>query len=150
MLEALGGLAGELPVVLPMHPRTAARTKDFGLEELLQAEGLVTVEPLPYLDFLQLMATARLVLTDSGGIQEETAVLGVPCLTLRDNTERPVTLEHGNVLLGTDATKILPAVRELLAGERTSFGVPENWDGRAAARIAAILAERYASPVDAG
>jgi UDP-N-acetylglucosamine 2-epimerase (non-hydrolysing) len=139
-LEMLAELAADLPVVLPLHPRTRARVEQHGLLDLLEADGLLVSEPLPYLDFVQLMATARLVLTDSGGIQEETTVLGVPCLTLRDNTERPVTIEQGtNRLIGSDPASVLPAWRELRDGPALEGRVPEGWDGHAAERIAEVL-----------
>jgi len=98
------------------------------------------VEPLGYLEFLSLMTDARLVLTDSGGIQEETTVLGIPCLTLRENTERPVTIEQGtNVLVGTNPARILAAATKALNGTYSGTRVPELWDGRAAERIAEIV-----------
>jgi len=140
LLETLGELAADLPVVLPLHPRTRARVEQFGLLELLERPGILVSEPLPYLDFVQLMATARLVLTDSGGIQEETTVLGVPCLTLRDNTERPVTIEQGtNRLIGSDPAAVMPAWRELQGGAPPAGSVPEGWDGKAAERIVDVF-----------
>ncbi len=142
LLETLGELAAELPVVLPLHPRTRARVEEFHLLDLLEKPGILVSEPLPYLDFVQLMATARLVLTDSGGIQEETTVLGVPCLTLRDNTERPVTVEQGtNRLIGSDPAAVMPAWRELRDGEPPEGRVPEGWDGRAAERIVDVFSD---------
>ena len=141
LLAALGELARELPVVLPLHPRTRSRVSEFLLGDLLEAEGLIVTEPLPYLDFVQLMASARVVLTDSGGIQEETTVLGVPCLTLRDNTERPVTVEQGtNRLVGSDPAALLPAWRELRDSPPREARVPEGWDGRASERIVDVIA----------
>jgi UDP-N-acetylglucosamine 2-epimerase (non-hydrolysing) len=127
----------ELPVVFPVHPRTRA-----AFERLLggREPALRTVEPLGYLDFLRLMADARLVLTDSGGIQEETTVLGVPCLTLRENTERPVTIAEGtNTLVGGDPATIRAEVRKILDGGGKTGRTPEGWDGRAAARIVDVL-----------
>jgi UDP-N-acetylglucosamine 2-epimerase (non-hydrolysing) len=126
-----------VPVVFPMHPRTAA-----ALERGLGGRRLKlrVSEPLGYLDFLGLMADAKLVLTDSGGIQEETTVLGVPCLTLRDNTERPVTATQGtNRVVGSDPDAIRAEVQKILAGEGPRGRVPDLWDGRAAARIADVL-----------
>ena len=128
----------ELPVVFPVHPRTRA-----AIEEKLggRAPRLVTTEPLGYLDFLALMADARFVLTDSGGVQEETTALGVPCLTMRENTERPITVSEGtNTLAGTDPGVIRTEVKKMLAGETKRGRVPSLWDGRAAERIAAVLA----------
>jgi len=140
ILRRLGDLAKEAPVVLPLHPRTRARAHAAGIESLLGAEGLVLTEPLGYLDFLHLMAHARAVLTDSGGIQEETTVLGVSCLTLRDNTERPITLEQGtNRLIGSDPEAILPAWRELVASPPSRRNAPDLWDGGAAERIADVV-----------
>ncbi len=127
----------ELPVVFPVHPRTQA-----AIERLLggQSPALRMTEPLGYLEFLQLMAEARLVLTDSGGIQEETTALGVSCLTLRDSTERPVTVDEGtNTMVGTEPDAIRAAVRKILDGEAKKGRVPALWDGRAAARIVDIL-----------
>jgi UDP-N-acetylglucosamine 2-epimerase (non-hydrolysing) len=137
LFEVLEELHGELPVVFPMHPRTGA-----AIERLLggRAPRLRVLEPLGYLDFLGLMADARLVLTDSGGIQEETTVLGVPCLTLRDNTERPVTVSQGtNRLVGNDPSAIRTEVRKVLAAGPPAGRVPELWDGHAAGRIADVL-----------
>jgi UDP-N-acetylglucosamine 2-epimerase (non-hydrolysing) len=136
VLAALGEVAAALPVVFPVHPRTRARMQAFS------APGLKIVEPLGYLDFLALTAGARLVMTDSGGIQEETTALSVPCLTLRENTERPVTITDGtNQLVGTDPARIVPAAREVLSGGGRKGRMPELWDGRAAERIARILVE---------
>jgi len=135
LLSALADVAAQLPVVFPIHPRTRAR-----LPEGFDAPGLKLVEPLGYLDFLALTAEARLVMTDSGGIQEETTALGVPCLTMRENTERPVTVEVGtNQLVGTDPAKAVAAAREVLSGRARQGGVPEKWDGRAAQRVAEVL-----------
>jgi UDP-N-acetylglucosamine 2-epimerase (non-hydrolysing) len=127
-----------LPVVFPVHPRTqAAIAQKLGG----RAPSLLTTEPLGYLDFLALMADARLVLTDSGGVQEETTALEVPCLTMRENTERPVTVDEGtNTLVGTDPAAIGAAIQKVLAGETKRGRVPALWDGRAAERIATLLA----------
>ena len=135
LLTALATVGEELPVVFPIHPRTRAR-----LPQGFAARGVKLVEPLGYLDFLALTAAARLVMTDSGGIQEETTALGVPCLTLRENTERPVTVEVGtNQLVGTDPAKAIAAAREVLAGRGKAGRLPELWDGRAAERVAEVL-----------
>jgi UDP-N-acetylglucosamine 2-epimerase (non-hydrolysing) len=142
LLGALGTIARDLPIVFPVHPRTRRNLAEFGLGDLA-AKGLRLTEPLGYLDFLRLVAEARLVLTDSGGIQEETAILKVPCLTLRENTERPVTVDVGcNQLVGSDPARILAAFRRVMASETFTCGTPEKWDGHAAERIADILVER--------
>ncbi|HEX7880537.1 MAG TPA: UDP-N-acetylglucosamine 2-epimerase (non-hydrolyzing) [Candidatus Eisenbacteria bacterium] len=144
LLGALGRLSDERPVLFPVHPRTRARFKEFGLEETIARHpGLKFTDPLGYLDFLALMESAELVLTDSGGIQEETTVLGVPCLTLRPNTERPVTISEGtNLLVGTDPERIVAEGLKVLSGDRKSGRAPRYWDGQAAGRIVAALAER--------
>jgi UDP-N-acetylglucosamine 2-epimerase (non-hydrolysing) len=140
LLGVLGEIAREAPVVLPLHPRTRDRAAAAGLDDALRAPGLRVVQPMGYLDFLKLLSTARAVLTDSGGIQEETTVLGVPCLTMRDNTERPVTIEEGtNRLAGTDPDGIRKAWRELAGQAPRPAGIPDMWDGQAAERIAVVL-----------
>ena len=124
-----------LPIIYPIHPRTMKRIKEFGLKI---PEGVELIEPLGYLEFLQLEANARLVLTDSGGVQEETCVLKVPCVTLRDNTERPETIEVGsNILVGTKTEKILDGVK-LMFNKENNWGNPFG-DGRAGMRIIRIL-----------
>jgi UDP-N-acetylglucosamine 2-epimerase (non-hydrolysing) len=129
------------PIVFPAHPRTRAAIDRFGLSERVASlRGLRMVEPVGYLDFLKLMASARVVLTDSGGIQEETTILGVPCLTLRENTERPITAEVGtNRIVGQEPERILAAYREVRGGAATAGQVPPLWDGHAAERILQIL-----------
>ncbi|MGH0034422.1 MAG: non-hydrolyzing UDP-N-acetylglucosamine 2-epimerase [Myxococcota bacterium] len=127
----------EVPVVFPVHPRTQAAIRD-GLDG--SEPDLKMVPPQGYLDFLRLLADARMVLTDSGGIQEETTVLGVPCLTLRENTERPITCDEGtNTLVGSEPDAVRGAVRKLLDGEVRRGRVPELWDGGAAKRIVDVL-----------
>lgn len=136
LFEVLAQLAQRLPVVFPVHPRTRGRMEAAGL----CVPNLLLTPPLGYLDFLRLMSEARLVLTDSGGIQEETTILGVPCLTVRENTERPVTIEKGtNRLVGTDPRRILEAAIEALGANGMHARVPEMWDGMAGARIADVL-----------
>ena len=138
LLRALDELARELPVVFPIHPRTRKNAMEAGLEPELGR--LVTTDPLGYLDFLNLMSDAKVVITDSGGVQEETTVLGVPCLTVRENTERPVTISCGtNRLVGTDPNAMLRAAREALHEPRPESRLPELWDGKAAQRIVEIL-----------
>ena len=140
-LNAIAILTDRLPVVLPMHPRTRSRWSSFGmLGRLKRCENLTITDPLGYLEFLALMDNAALVLTDSGGIQEETTILGVPCLTFRENTERPITVSEGtNQLVGLDLVRLATAIDEVLSGEIVEGRTPELWDGQAAARILHIL-----------
>jgi UDP-N-acetylglucosamine 2-epimerase (non-hydrolysing) len=142
ILSALEAIAFDLPIVFPVHPRTMKTIAQFGLNDRIAAsKNIRLVEPLGYLDFLNLYSTARLVLTDSGGIQEETTALGVPCLTLRENTERPITVEMGtNVIVGTDTRKIVSEASAILNGSRTKeTRQPPLWDGHTAERILAVL-----------
>lgn len=138
LVGVIGQLQRDIPVVFPIHPRTRKALNGRHTDAM---PNLRLVEPLGYLDFMKLVANARIVLTDSGGIQEETTVLGVPCLTLRNNTERPATVDEGtNVLIGQDPAKILPAARKVLASPPAAAGrVPELWDGKAAGRILDVL-----------
>jgi UDP-N-acetylglucosamine 2-epimerase (non-hydrolysing) len=147
ILAALRLISEQLPVVFPAHPRTRRNMEEFGLAALAGESGrLRVIEPLGYQDFLRLYSGARLVLTDSGGLQEETTALGIPCLTLRENTERPVTVELGtNRLVGTDPERIVSAAREALT-ESVRGGaarVPPLWDGRTAERILDALVELH-------
>jgi UDP-N-acetylglucosamine 2-epimerase (non-hydrolysing) len=147
ILESLGALAERVPILFPVHPRTQERIRSIGFKP---APGLTLREPLGYLDFLGLMDQATFVLTDSGGIQEETAALGVACLTLRANTERPITLTEGtNRLLGTDPRAIVPAVMALLDGKQPAPRCPALWDGHAGQRIAKVLADHLGGGVPA-
>lgn len=142
ILDALEEIAADLPVVYPMHPRSVKTLQAVGLGDRARSiQGLMLTGPLGYLDFIALEAQARFVLTDSGGVQEETTVLGVPCLTLRPNTERPVTITHGtNRLVGTGRDAIVDAASALVGGDLPApAGPPELWDGRAAERIADVL-----------
>ena len=147
ILAILEATAARIPVVFPLHPRSRARLEEEGLlPALRRIRGLNLREPEGYVDFLRLLSKARLVLTDSGGIQEETTVLGVACLTLRPNTERPITIEQGtNLLVGSEPGAVLRAVEEELSGQGGPRGrIPDLWDGAAAERIVRILEETYA------
>jgi UDP-N-acetylglucosamine 2-epimerase (non-hydrolysing) len=138
LLAALERLQREVPIVFPVHPRTRKSLQDLHRASL---KNVIFTEPLGYLDFMKLVAHARLVLTDSGGIQEETTALGVPCLTMRNNTERPVTLTQGtNVLVGLDAERIISAGLKALRTPAKMGRVPDLWDGHAAERIIDVLA----------
>jgi len=137
ILQSLLEVSQDLSVIFPAHPRTRKRIVDFGLH----ADRLQIVEPLSYLEFLGMQSRATVVITDSGGIQEETTYLGVPCLTLRENTERPVTVSLGtNVLVGRDPDKLRSELSRILAGNAKKGSIPPLWDGRAGERIAALLA----------
>ena len=149
LLQAIRELAQEIPVFFPIHPRTMTRVRDlnlghyFGESSNGSSTGLQALDPLGYLDFLCLMDHSRLVLTDSGGIQEETTALGVPCLTLRNNTERPATVEHGsNQIIGVDAVKIVNAGRHILGNWSRSSRRPPLWDGHAATRILEVVLQQ--------
>src|SRR2546421_1754970 len=138
ILEALEQISKSIPVIFPIHPRTAKRVREFGLS----LNGVRTMDPLGYLEFLNLTSTATVVLTDSGGLQEETTILGVPCLTLRHNTERPVTITHGtNLMVGPDKGRILDAFRGIVNGDWKPSGPPEFWDGHAAERIVQVISD---------
>ena len=140
-LDILQAVSRKLPLVCVLHPRTIARIAAFGLSAGLQSDRLAVLPPQGYLEMLGLMAGATLVLTDSGGMQEETTALSVPCLTLRENTERPITVEQGtNTIVGRNRARILALVDEILATGGKRGRTPELWDGRAAERIAAHLA----------
>jgi UDP-N-acetylglucosamine 2-epimerase (non-hydrolysing) len=148
ILTAVCALAEEVPVFFPVHPRTRKKIESFGLARYLTGSsgaggvGIVPLDPLGYLDFLSLNDRARIVLTDSGGVQEETTVLGVPCLTLRENTERPATVEQGsNQVVGVDAERILAAARSILQNPGRRPRRPPLWDGKTAPRIVTILRE---------
>jgi UDP-N-acetylglucosamine 2-epimerase (non-hydrolysing) len=142
LLGAFAEIGGSVPVIFPIHPRTRRMLKTGAAT--LENAGIRLVEPLGYFDFLKLVAHALVVLTDSGGIQEETTILGVPCLTLRDNTERPITVTMGtNRLVGTKPEAILTAYRDVAQNGAPRTAVPPLWDGKAAERIAHILMERF-------
>lgn len=145
ILAALDRVSRRLPVIFPVHPRTRARLAEFGFTDLVErAPNLRLIEPLGYLDFLRLSSGARLVLTDSGGLQEETTALGIPCLTLRENTERPITVEMGtNIIVGTNTERITRAAFKALDTPRDQqqARVPPLWDGHTADRILDALLE---------
>lgn len=143
ILRSVARLAERWPVIFPVHPRTRKQVAAAGLGALLQGRGIRAVAPLGYLEFLHLMSQARLVLTDSGGIQEETTALGIPCLTLRENTERPITVSQGtNRIVGTNPARIWREGTAVLNGRRVPSRVrsrPAGWDGKTASRIVSIL-----------
>ena len=156
MLDSFLDISKRMPVIFPAHPRTLKRIQDqdlgdYFVDHFVQGPEpwdsrvrIRLVPPLGYLDFLNLMSEARIVLTDSGGIQEETTILGVPCITLRDRTERPVTLEHGtNVLVGSDPEKIIREFDRVYCNERKSDRSPRFWDGNAAKRIIKVLVDDF-------
>jgi len=142
LLEVLCEIAADMPVVFPVHPRTAQRIERFGLADRLAAcPGLRQLPPMGYLDFLALTSQARAIVTDSGGLQEESTALEIPCLTARFNTERPITVEQGtSTLVGNDPEKLRGGLRSILQGTYKQGKCPELWDGQAAERIATILA----------
>jgi UDP-N-acetylglucosamine 2-epimerase (non-hydrolysing) len=144
ILDALEQIESDMPIVFPVHPRTLDRIDSFGLTNRMESlRGLRMIDPLGYLPFLKLMSCARIALTDSGGIQEETTILGTPCLTLRENTERPATIDAGtNQLVGTDPQRILAGYRSALERKGTSVK-PPLWDGKAAGRIVEVIARSF-------
>jgi UDP-N-acetylglucosamine 2-epimerase (non-hydrolysing) len=145
ILGALAIIAADLPIYFPVHPRTRQRLEALGAIGGNQLKDIILLPPLPYQAFLRLWKDAALVLTDSGGLQEETTALGIPCITLRENTERPVTIEEGtNILAGTTASGILFAYESFKTSGGKKGRIPELWDGRAAERIVAVLADHYA------
>ena len=160
IIRGLLEVSAHFPILFPVHPRTAKQVKAFGMEGSFQFHSSPDIkpedyfegkalkrkihcfDPLGYLDFLNLMAHAKVVLTDSGGIQEETTVLNIPCITLRDTTERPITLTEGtNVLVHNDPEKIVAEVKKVLGGQTRVSQCPSLWDGHTAERIVAILAK---------
>jgi len=142
MLSALSDISSGTPVLFPIHPRTREHLASLGINGA-DHRGIQLLEPLPYLKFLGLQRRAALVVTDSGGIQEETTFLGIPCLTVRENTERPVTVDVGtNVVVGRDPTRLRAEMNRILAGDRKQGRIPALWDGQAANRIARIVVDR--------
>ena len=148
VLITLSQAAERVPLIWPMHPRTRGNIDRLGLTTVIEKARIAALPPQGYLEMVGLMNAAAFVLTDSGGIQEETTALGVPCLTMRENTERPITIEQGtNVLVGRDRQRVLAAIDEILASGGKRGRVPELWDGRTAGRIAAHLAQWLATKI---
>ena len=141
ILDALEQIGSRIPLVFPLHPRTKNRAEQFGLTNRLESiPNIVLTGPAGYLDFVALMAESKLVLTDSGGLQEETTALGIPCLTLRENTERPITVTEGtNTIVGNDTQAILDAAFDILENGGKAGRIPKLWDGKTAQRIAGII-----------
>lgn len=152
ILEALQIISKETPIIFPAHPRTLKQIKTFGYERYFNFLDLSSTHsanlknsinllgPLPYLEFLNKMINAKFILTDSGGVQEEATILGIPCLTLRDSTERPITVKEGtNIIVGNDGARIIKEIFSVLNGKRKVGGIPRFWDGKAAERIVKIL-----------
>jgi UDP-N-acetylglucosamine 2-epimerase (non-hydrolysing) len=143
IIKALSEISQKIPVVFPVHPRTHKNIKRFGLNGLIQGKSIYSIDPLGYIDMLNLMANAKFVMTDSGGIQEETTVLGIPCLTLRNNTDRPITITMGtNTLISNDVDIIVHEASNILK-DKGKCGIPiPLWDGKTADRIVAIIAKK--------
>jgi UDP-N-acetylglucosamine 2-epimerase (non-hydrolysing) len=141
IIDAFGVIQKDIPIIFPVHPRTQKNIENFGLQSRVDSlKNFKLIPPVGYLDFIQLEQNARLLLTDSGGIQEETTYLQLPCLTLRENTERPVTVELGtNEIVGNDTEKIIGGVEKILANNWKTGKIPPLWDGEAAKRIVDII-----------
>ena len=141
LLNAFSEIENDLKIVFPIHPRSRKMLTNFGLDNRISAmQNLILLDPIGYLDFMKLMHDAKLVLTDSGGIQEETTYLGIPCITLRENTERPVTINVGtNVLVGSDTELVISEAKKVISGQSKKGRVPDLWDGKAAERIVSII-----------
>ncbi len=137
IIQALTEISQELPLVFPIHPRTKKSMDSFNIK---LPDTIILTEPMPYMDFLNLFKDAKVVLTDSGGIQEETTALGIPCITMRENTERPITIDEGtNVLVGSSPERIIEAYREIIEGTQEAIRLPDMWDGKAAERLLDLL-----------
>lgn len=146
LIGVIAEISRKLPVIFPVHPRTQQKISQAGLLDHLPEDRVIMLPPVSYLEMLGLMQSAKLVLTDSGGLQEETTALGVPCVTLRENTERPITVTEGtNTIVGTDPVQIMKCVDEILTSGGKSGRIPEYWDGKAAERIVAEIVSRYIS-----
>ena len=142
LLDAFSEIENDLKIVFPIHPRSRKMLTNFGLDDRISSmKNLVLLDPIGYLDFMKLMQQAKLVLTDSGGIQEETTYLGIPCITLRENTERPVTIDVGtNIIVGSDTDLVISEAKKVISGNSKPGRIPELWDGKAAERIVSIIA----------
>jgi UDP-N-acetylglucosamine 2-epimerase (non-hydrolysing) len=144
LLRTVATISAHLPVIFPLHPRTKGMIHQFGLDKILDAKRILQLPPMGYLEMLGLMQGATVVLTDSGGIQEETTALGVPCITLRNNTERPITVDEGtNTIAGQDSEKILAAFHDVLQTGGKTGRIPEYWDGHASDRIADAIVAKF-------
>lgn len=148
LCRSLAGISEKLPLVFPVHPRTRERLKAFGVRSLLEsASGVVLTDPMGYKDFMNLVMNARVLITDSGGVQEESTYLKIPCLTLRENTERPVTITQGTNAL-CRPRDLVPAVDDVLAGKFKTGRVPDLWDGKTAGRVAGLIRTRVRSDLE--
>ena len=144
ILKALNKISKFLPVIFPVHPRTKKQIEVFKLDRFISCSNIKLINPIGYLEFLNLMINSKFVLTDSGGIQEETTVLNIPCITLRKNTERPITVVQGtNTVVGDDQDKILKEVNKILSGKYKKGKIPQYWDGKAAKRIVRIIKRKF-------
>jgi len=140
LISVLSQVSKDIPLIFPVHPRTQQKIAEAGLQSLISTPRFYCLPPLGYLEMLGMMKDARLVLTDSGGIQEETTALGIPCITLRESTERPITVEQGtNIIVGSDQEKILDSVSRILGGGGKLGRIPDLWDGKSAERIAQVI-----------
>lgn len=148
ILDALSFLDEHMPIVCPLHPRTRKNIKEFGFQDRFESmQRFMDIEPLGYLDFVNLMKNSAMVITDSGGLQEESTVLGIPCLTLRENTERPITITEGtNYLVGVNKEDIIVSIQTVLDGKAKKGNIPEYWDGKAAERITKHLKTFFTAP----
>ena len=147
VFRALKAIPSHIPIVYPVHPRTKKSIQKLGLSgQMHQIVNMIRISPLGYLDFMKLMSKSLCVLTDSGGVQEETTVLDIPCLTLRSNTERPITVTKGtNVLVGTQSHRMIKEIRDILDGKKKKGKIPKYWDGKSAKRIVNVLKQNLAS-----
>ena len=144
LINTVVTISKQLPVILPLHPRTKSMIEKFGFGKLLDTPDILLLPPMGYLEMLGLMKDAKVVLTDSGGIQEETTALGVPCITLRNNTERPITVDEGtNTIAGQDSETILTIFNEIMSNGGKGGRIPQYWDGRASNRIAEVIANEF-------